>query len=354
MSPLSAANPNQASENLRGLLPLRMKVLYVTTLHRPGGWLVDALGSDSATEVILVETLDVTEGAARLRDEVFDAVLVSHETDILDAVELVEGLRGGGSDLPIVVLGTEPLPEMSAVCFEVGADAYLRVQDTTTRSLIWTLARAVEHHALIRNNRKLEQDQRHRLHHEHQEADRLLQQQRSLVDELRTFRASTDDQALVAGVAEELNKEDASPSEIDAAERAPAPESALPDRLVTHYRELMRAYVIMGAGNLADEIKPLAELLIGGGVTARQAVQMHLSALEDLVRGLGNRSARHVMNRADLMVLELMVHLADGYRQHFLQKQKPLRQKPLPGFSSAESPPVESPPTRADEFANQS
>ena len=344
MSPLATIESNQAPETLRGLLPLRMKVLYFTTLHRPGGWLIDEFSSDSATEVILVETLDVTEGAARLRDETFDAVLVSHERDVLDAVELAEGLRGGGSDVPIVVLGTEPLPEMSAVCYEVGADAYHRVQDTTTRSLTWTLAKAIERHVLVRNNRKLEQDQRHRLHHEHQEAGRLLQQQRSLVDELRTFRASADDQALVAGVSEQSNTEEAPPNEIAAEE--PTPASALPDRLVTHYRELMRAYVIMGAGNLADEMKPLAELLIGGGVTARQAVQMHLSALEDLVRGLGNRSARHVMNRADLMVLELMVHLADGYREHFLQKHKPLRQQPLPGFSS-----VESRPTHAEEIA---
>ena len=329
MSQVTAVKSSQASEALRGLLPPRMKVLYITTDHRPGGWLADAFGSDSATEVLLEEAMGVVEGVARLRDEVFDAVLASHEPGVLDAVEMIEGLRAGGNDVPMVVLGTQPPQELSAILFEVGADAYCRVQDTTTRSLIWIVARAVERHALTGKNRQLMQDQRRRLHHEHQEADRLLQQQRSLIEDLHSLREETCDEALVGESPKESPEKNAVTPRSDAATTY-----ALPDRLVSHYRELLRAYVIMGAGNLADEMKPLAELLIGGGVTARQAMQMHLSALEELVRGLGNRSARHVMNRADLLVLELMVHLADGYRQQLVQKRKPLRQQVLPGIES--------------------
>ncbi len=329
MSQATAVESSQASEALRGLLSSRMKVLYITTDHRPGGWLADAFGSDSATEVLLEEAMGVVEGVSRLRDEVFDAVLASHEPGVLDVVEMIEGLRAGGNDVPMVVLGTQPPQELSAILFEVGADAYCRVQDTTTRSLIWTVARAVERHALIRKNRQLLQDQRRRLHHEHQEADRLLQQQHSLIEELHSIREETSDEALVGQSPKEIPRKSAVTPRLSAAATY-----ALPDRLVSHYRELLRAYVIMGAGNLADEMKPLAELLIGGGVTARQAMQMHLSALEELVRGLGNRSARHVMNRADLLVLELMVHLADGYRQQLVQKRKPLRQQVLPGIES--------------------
>jgi hypothetical protein len=89
----------------------------------------------------------------------------------------------------------------------------------------------------------------------------------------------------------------------------------LPPALADHYRELLRAYVIMGAGNLATEMTALAELLAAAETSAQQAMQLHVEVLEELIQGLGNRSARHVMNRADLLALEVMGHLADRYRQ---------------------------------------
>ncbi len=78
-------------------MPMRIKVLYVTTLHRTGGWLAEAFRADCAAEVQLVETVGVTAGLARLRDEVFDAVLASHEPGVLDALDFVEGLRAAGT-----------------------------------------------------------------------------------------------------------------------------------------------------------------------------------------------------------------------------------------------------------------
>jgi hypothetical protein len=57
----------------------------------------------------------VTAGLSHLRDEVFDAVLVSHEPGVLDALDLVEGLRAGGNDEPMIVLGAAPSSQMSSV-----------------------------------------------------------------------------------------------------------------------------------------------------------------------------------------------------------------------------------------------
>src|SRR3954462_15747576 len=88
-----------------GQMPARMKVLHVTTMARTGCWLAEAFRADCAAEVLLVEAVGVTAGLAHLRDEVFDALLVSHEPGVLDALELVEGLRGGGNDEPMIVMG---------------------------------------------------------------------------------------------------------------------------------------------------------------------------------------------------------------------------------------------------------
>ena len=186
---MAVAEPaTPSSSSLWGRMPSRIKVLYVTTLHRNGSWLAEAFTSDSAAEIVLEEAVGVTAGLAKLRDEVFDVVLVSHEPGVLDAVELIEGLRAGGHDEPMIVLGPQPASEMDALCFEVGADAYCSTGDTTTRTLLWAFARAIERCQLVRENRRLVQADRQRLAHEHQEAQRLLDEQRALIADLEILR----------------------------------------------------------------------------------------------------------------------------------------------------------------------
>ena len=136
-------------------LPVRMRVLYITTRQRTGGWLAEAFAGDSASEVMLNEAVGSAAGLARLRDEQFDAVLISHEPGELDALGLIEGYRAGGADEPIIVLGTQSEPEMTALAYEVGADDYVCVNTTTTRNLIWIVARAVQRCQLVRDNHRL-------------------------------------------------------------------------------------------------------------------------------------------------------------------------------------------------------
>lgn len=315
-----------------------MKVLYITTLHRTGGWLAEAFAADCAAEVWLKEAIGVTAGLAHLRDEVFDAVLVSHEPGVLDALDLIEGLRAGGNEEPMVVLGTAPSAETSALCFETGADAYCCVAETSTRSLLWTIARAIERHQLVREHRRLVQIEQQRLAQEHQEAERLLSEQRALIAELEQLRDGSTPHRQAEGQAgapiadcglriEELNHKASTRPR-----NANSTLCDLPERLVAHYREMLRAYVVMGAGNLADEMTKLADLLADAEISARRTMQLHVHVLEELIESLGNRSARHVMNRADLLVLEVMAHLADGYRLRYHDRCHPPRQRELPGF----------------------
>ena len=98
-----------------------------------------------------------------------------------------------------------------------------------------------------------------------------------------------------------------------------APLTSLSSSLTERYQELLRAYVVMGAGGLADEMHRLAETLATAGCAAPQLMELHLETLGKQVEGLGNRSARHVMTRADLLVLEVMVHLAEAYRRRYAE-----------------------------------
>ena len=325
---MSLAAQTATALPIGGSLPARMKVLYITTLHRTGGWLTEAFAADSAAQILLEEVVGVTAGLSRLRDEVFDAVLVSHEPGVLDALDMVEGLRAGGNEEPMILLGSQPAQEVDALCYEVGADDYCCVTETTVRGLLWKFARAIERGQLVRENRRLVQAERQRLQQEHLEAERLLDQQRALIADLEVLDEGANTQTVNEGFP--IEKCLAKTATGDA--EAPA---ELPPPLVSHYRELLRTYVIMGAGNLSDEMTELAELLANYNISAQRAMQLHVQVLEELVQGLGNRSARHVMNRADLLVLEVMGHLADGYRQRTSQRQQPPHQFGLPGSDAA-------------------
>jgi hypothetical protein len=192
------------------------------------------------------------------------------------------------------------------------------VNTTTTRTLIWQVARAAERHQLIAENRRLQQAQKHRLQLEHDEASRLLNQQRAMITSLQ----------------EQAGESSAEGPIPDRAESAARLVLELPPQLIAHYHDLLRAHVIMGSGNLVEEMRLLSQMLASGRVTSSQVMLLHIHVLEEMVRGLGSRSARHVMSRADLLILEVMINLAQEYRERYLDLTHPPQQRLLPGFES--------------------
>jgi DNA-binding response OmpR family regulator len=272
-------------------VPPRLKVLYISAPQRTGGWLAEALAADSATQILLEEVAGEAAGMARLRDEVFDAILISHEPGALDALVLVEGYRTGGAEEPIIVLGAESEADLAVLCYEVGADGYVCVQSTTTRNFLWTLGRAVQRHELIDENQRFHHAERTRMQREQDESHRLLAEQEAFLANFQ--RASLD----------EVNVE-------------------LPAELIAHYRELLRTYVIMGSGNLSEELRKLACLLVRGGISSGKTMELHLDVLQETVQGLGARSTRHVMARADLLILEVITGLGEGYRREAIDLAK--------------------------------
>ncbi len=312
------------SQDPWGSLPLCMRVLHITSSDAGSSWLAESFASDSASQVQLEKAIGVMTGLARLRNERFDALLIDHKPALIDALELVDGIRASNPDQAIIILGLQSEQEMAALCYEVGSDGYICINTATTRALIWTVSRAIERHRLIAENRRFRQAGQHRLQQEHHEVDRLLDQQRVLIAGLEEIRQSDQPPAATAQTSENGSASRQLAGAADSAAR-------LPRQLVSHYRELLRTYVIMGSGSLAEEMRTLAELLATAGVTAQQAMLLHLKVLEELIRDLGNRSARHVMNRADLLIVEVMVHLAERYRLRYHERIHPPRQLMLPG-----------------------
>ncbi len=302
-------------------LPDRVRLLYVTTLRQPGDWLRKVFDDDAAVAVEFDEAVGVASGMAQIRQEAYDIVLVCHASGVLDSLTFVEGIRAADHELAVVILGTAPVAEFEPLAFEVGADAYCCVTATTTRSLLWLFARAIDHRNLLSENRRLVEAHRQRLASEHREAQQLLAQQRSLVAELQQIEANEPPEQSLTGTWRPM---------------ATATSQVVPADLVVRYRELMQTHVVMGSGNLVEEMTALVERLAARGIAAQAVMQMHVDVLEMMVAGLGNRSSRHVMTRADLMLVELVVQLADAYRVRYNNLHRPAVQQWLPGFDGLE------------------
>jgi DNA-binding response OmpR family regulator len=332
MSQLSPASP----EFQLGEFPARMRLLWVTDSAASGQWLATTLADEPSCAWELVAAHSHAAGLALLRSEHIDAVLVQHQAGDLDGVEFAAACRGGGFEEPLLVLGSESPLELEAVACDAGADAYVALELTGLRSLLWTLSRACERYRLQREIRRLRQNEQQRVQWERAEAERMLAEQRNLLETLDARDAGGKHPSLAAYASAELEC-DNEPATSAATllkpirrsktiamtqagglssftqrreETDPLPSAALQQQ----YRDLLRTTVIMGSGKLQSELRELANELIAARISARQTMLLHLQVVEELVRGLGQRSARHLLTRADLLILELTIALADGYR----------------------------------------
>lgn len=271
-----------------GLLPPSLRVLFVCEQSNMGHWVVDSLKQDRICNVRVSDSSNPLLALERLREESFDAVLVAHEG--VQTLDWIEALRVGSTAVqPILVLGSVADREFSALCFESGADGFLTVDSITTRELIWHLARAAERRRLMEENERLRAVENRRRTVERDETLRILNEQRDVL--------------------------------------AIEPVSDPPEWLAIRSRELLTTYVVMGSGQLAEEMDRYLRAIRSASIERVAVLRSFHNAMEAMVAELGTRSARHILNRGNMLLLESLLHLSDA---------------PLPSSSSAagdESPP---------------
>ena len=255
-----------------GMLPPSLRILFVCEKSHSGNWIADSLAHDAVCQVKVAETANPLLALERLREETFEAVLVAHEG--VQTLDWIEALRVGSTAVqPILVLGTVADREFSALCFESGADGYLTVDSITTRELIWHLARAAERRRLMEENERKRTAEQRRRTVERDESLRILEEQRAI-----------------------LKLE---------------PSSEIPAWVVTRTRELLSTYVVMGSGQLSDEMDRFLTAISDSAIDRVSVARAFHSAIESMVTELGTRSARHVLNRGNLLLLEALLRIPD-------------------------------------------
>jgi hypothetical protein len=343
-------------------------VLWVSSAAAEGHWLRAALADDRACEVDLTHVATSAAALRALRDEHFELLLVEHDRQSLDGPDFAAACRGAGHQEPLVILGQEPVAKLFVRARESGADDYICITQNTIRGLLWTLSRARDQRELLRENERLRQNEAQRRNAEQDLASRLLADQRAMLvnlesgaqtsgpllgeflnanqqrraehksradgvtnsaAELTESSVCTASLAATRPVSKRRGKLGLVESQTQPQELAPAcethvraahprsvivvPACQIPPRFRASYQELLRAYVIMGSGTLSREIQAFVDELGPARVSARQIVKFHLEVVEEMARGMGQRSARHLLCRADLLILELLITLADAY-----------------------------------------
>lgn len=296
----SSTEPS-ALETPIGELPTRLRLLCVGSAEPSWVSLTLQLDAMGCIEPNFNWVPTASEALTLLRDESFDCLLVrfnpARQGPGDDPLSLARGIRAGGCADPIVIVTVATDDDTWREALKLNVDLLVSAKGWESSALVPAIQRAVKRGRMLYEIDRLASADRRRLVRERDEAEYLLNQQRQILGTRERPSAAADSPPQAEGAA-------------GFSERF-----KLPPEFDDYYQELLRTYVIMGSGNLAPEIGKLADLLAHAGLTPREVLDLHLARVERLVRGLGNRSTRHVMARADLLALELMIHLGECYQR---------------------------------------
>lgn len=274
-------------------LPMQLRVLCYSLTEPSWDRLAVRLQESGCREPRFQWTDNARQSLVRLRAESFDLVLAfveSHDQEAMrNTLSIAQAMRTSGQDDAFLIV-TDSCRDSDASQL-LGLNCELLVTDGLWASgaVLPAICKAVAQVDVQRDNQRLGTAHHRRVMLERDEALRLLQQQREMI-EARQF----------------------APGHSESERAEPVPDSVL-ESIQPLYDELLRTFVIMGSGSLETEIADLVELMDVAGFGPHEALQLHLKRVESLVSGLGQRSSRHVMSRADVMALELMTNLADRF-----------------------------------------
>lgn len=305
----SAQQKPDSSEPAARVIPARFRTLFISE-QRPD-WVgfalrLDAVGCTGPR----LEWVSTSEEALRLlRNDSYDCLLIEVDSSTrVSRQELLQAIRMSGCDEPIVLVSAVPDDQITLAACAFDTELLTSPALWDSPALLSLLERALQKHRQQQDYRQLQIENHRRLVRERDEAERLLNQQRSMVEELQSlvYPGALESQQ-VQKPAEAKQEQSVIQESVDSGQ--------VPAEIPEYYHELLRTYVIMGSGSLKEEIVQIAELLSAARLSSRQVLEFHLECVEIIVRGLGNRSTRHVMARADLLALEMMVHLGECYQQ---------------------------------------
>lgn len=284
----------------RGGLPSGLRLLCVSRTEPSWVSLTLKLDSRGSSEPRFRWASTPGEALTILAEESFDCILFRYhpvwDREGEDPLGLARAVRAGGSADPIIVVTQAAGDDAWSEAIAIDVELLVTPRGWESTALIPAIARAIARGQLQADFGRLAAAERSRLLRDQGESEALLRQQHQIAETEIPSPQRAEAQQAGAGAACRISPGDEYPE------------------LEAYYHDLLRGYVLMSSGSLTVELKKLAEVLAGAGYNSRQLLRLHLRHLSQLIAGLGNRSSRHVLGRANLLVLEMLVLLGEVNR----------------------------------------
>lgn len=233
----------------------------------------------------------LAEGAQQTSRERFDCIVIDDvgaSPAAVDAdaslllVDQLAAIRAAGCEDPVLVLSDRVDDAWLEAAATSGFELLVTPSGWRSAALVPWIHCTMQRHVVVREREEIGAAGRRRLERESGESWQLLEQRQA------TARRLHDDRPAVTGNARSAES-----------------------RLAADYRELLRASVVAGAAALEAETIRFTRQVAESGLRSGGLLELHVSAVESLLAGLGSRSSRHVVQQTDLLLLELLCRLAD-------------------------------------------
>ncbi|MBR0193689.1 MAG: hypothetical protein IJQ31_16655 [Thermoguttaceae bacterium] len=246
-----------------------LKILHVAGSSQKEPWLAKAVREVKGVSFDVREVCGKFDGLKALQTEMFDAALVSLQPTTA-ALDFITGCRTSGTVIPMLILGTKIESNQFTLCCERGGDGWISLEGSTVSDLLWQIALAVQ------NRRNADLQNRHLLlaDQEFAECCEFLEQEKSFV-------------------------------------QARSGEVAPSEELRTAYLELLKTFIPGTNAGTEAEIQAFLQTLMSRKTSSTEILAIHASALEEILAAPGRKSPSHLMNRANLLLTELLAMLLD-------------------------------------------
>jgi hypothetical protein len=279
-------------DNQGSVLPSALRLLCVGAREPSWALLTMQLGSQGCHEPQFRWSSTANEALTLLRREIFDTVIIVSEAIDRDGefgwrnvLALVDAVRAGGHDDPVLLIAPYVADDKFGQLSRHDCDVLCSSRSWESPALVPLILRMIDRNQRLEATRRLESSHRRQVSRDKSEAERLLREQQRMVQDVRLIGYRS------------MN----------------AVANTIPEEHRSYYQTLLRTHGMMGEGSLSAEVSQFAKQLRAMGATPGDALEMHLQQTEQLIARAGSRSSRHLVSRADLLAIELLLYLGQEY-----------------------------------------
>lgn len=234
-----------------------------------------------------------------LRSEPWDCLLFSIQ-DVFDTLELealqtyLKAVREMGLSIPVILFAAEMNDSLAEICQKWNCQ--FQEADFIKRStgIGWVIFREIQANRTREDLRLAQSELQVRRERSREEASLILSQQHRLLNEIVSASSGKSNDAVSSLASTRVFDETAKQK----------------------YDQILKQVVISGLSGSQQILLSLLNELEFRGVEPRDLLSLHLQTLEKLLAGAGEKSSRHILQRADQLLVEVMVSLAETYRQY--------------------------------------